>query len=51
MVVLLGIGMLYKTVGTLNFFHIASRLNHMESNQTITIISLVFLVAFSSKVL
>lgn len=49
MVVLLGIGMLYKTVGTLNFSHIASRLNHMESNQTITIISLVFLVAFSSK--
>jgi len=46
---LLGIGMLYKTVGTLNFSHIASRLNHMESNQTITIISLVFLVAFSSK--
>ena len=46
---LLGIGMLYKTVGTLNFSHIASRLNHMESNQTITIISLVFLVAFSSR--
>lgn len=46
---LLGIGMLYKTVGTLNFSHIASRLNHMEGNQTITIISLVFLVAFSSK--
>lgn len=46
---LLGIGMLYKTVGTLNFSHIASRLNHMESNQTMTIISLVFLVAFSSK--
>lgn len=46
---LLGIGMLYKTIGTLNFSHIASRLNHMESNQTITIISLVFLVAFSSK--
>lgn len=46
---LLGIGMLYKTVGTLNFSYIASRLNHMESNQTITIISLVFLVAFSSK--
>ncbi|MHB7941006.1 Na+/H+ antiporter Mnh2 subunit D [Staphylococcus capitis] len=46
---LLGIGMLYKTVGTLNFSHIASRLNHMESNQSITIISLVFLVAFSSK--
>ncbi|WP_049307074.1 Na+/H+ antiporter Mnh2 subunit D [Staphylococcus capitis] len=46
---LLGIGMLYKTVGTLNFSHISSRLNHMESNQTITIISLVFLVAFSSK--
>lgn len=46
---LLGIGMLYKTVGTLNFSHIASRLNHMESNQTFTIISLVFLVAFSSK--
>ena len=46
---LLGIGMLYKTVGTLNFSHLAMRLNHMENNQTITIISLVFLVAFSSK--
>lgn len=46
---LLGIGMLYKTVGTLNFSQIAMRLNHMEGNQTITMISLVFLVAFSSK--
>ena len=46
---LLGIGMLYKTVGTLNFSHLAMRLNHMENNQTITLISLVFLVAFSSK--
>lgn len=46
---LLGIGMLYKTVGTLNFSHLAMRLNHMENNQTITMISLVFLVAFSSK--
>ena len=25
------------------------RLDHMESNQTVTIISLIFLVAFSSK--
>ena len=41
--------MLYKTVGTLNFSHLAMRLNHMENNQTITMISLVFLVAFSSK--
>ena len=46
---LLGIGMLYKTVGTLNFSHLAMRLNHMENNQTITMISLIFLVAFSSK--
>lgn len=46
---LLGIGMLYKVVGTLNFSHIAMRLDHMESNQTVTIISLIFLVAFSSK--
>ena len=29
---LLGIGMLYKTVGTLNFSHLAMRLNHMENN-------------------
>ncbi|MDU6393150.1 MAG: Na+/H+ antiporter Mnh2 subunit D, partial [Staphylococcus epidermidis] len=28
---LLGIGMLYKTVGTLNFSHLAMRLNHMEN--------------------
>ncbi|MEQ6055064.1 Na+/H+ antiporter Mnh2 subunit D [Staphylococcus saccharolyticus] len=46
---LLGIGMLYKAEGTLNFSHLAMRLNHMENNQTITLISLVFLVAFSSK--
>ena len=38
-----------KVVGTLNFSHIAMRLDHMESNQTVTIISLIFLVAFSSK--
>lgn len=46
---LLGIGLLYKTVGSLNFSHIALRLNTMEDNQSVTIISLIFLVAFSAK--
>ncbi len=30
---LLGIGLLYKTVGTLNFSHIAMRLNDMGENR------------------
>ena len=46
---LLGIGLLYKTVGTLNFSHIAMRLNDMGDNRTVTMISLIFLVAFSAK--
>ncbi|MBO1199932.1 Na+/H+ antiporter Mnh2 subunit D [Staphylococcus simiae] len=46
---LLGIGLLYKTVGSLNFSHIAMRLNDMQDNQTVTMISLIFLVAFSAK--
>ncbi|WP_460374240.1 proton-conducting transporter transmembrane domain-containing protein, partial [Staphylococcus aureus] len=41
---LLGIGLLYKTVGTLNFSHIAMRLNDMGENRTVTMISLIFLV-------
>lgn len=32
---LLGIGLLYKTVGTLNFSHIAMRLNDMGDNRTV----------------
>ncbi|OIS62487.1 hypothetical protein A4A37_21670 [Bacillus subtilis] len=46
---LFAIGLLYKSVGTLNFSHIALRLSNMEDNQTVTMISLIFLVAFSSK--
>ena len=46
---LLGIGLLYKTIGTLNFSHIAMRLNDMGDNRTVTMISLIFLVAFSAK--
>ena len=46
---LLGIGLLYKTVGTLNFTQIALRLDQMQDNKTIIIISLVFIVAFGSK--
>lgn len=46
---LLGIGLLYKTVGSLNYSHIAMRLNDMQDNQTVTMISLIFLVAFSAK--
>ncbi len=46
---LLGIGLLYKTVGTLNFSHIAMRLNDMGDNRTVTMISLIFLVAFQCE--
>ncbi|MBE8228893.1 cation:proton antiporter, partial [Leptospira borgpetersenii serovar Ballum] len=42
---LLGIGLLYKTVGTLNFSHIAMRLNDMGDNRSVTMIPLIFLLA------
>lgn len=46
---LLGIGLTYKIVGTLNFSQIALRLDSMNDNKAIIIISLVFIVAFGSK--
>lgn len=46
---LLGIGLLYKVVGTLNFSHIALRLDQIQDNKTIIIVSIVFIVAFGSK--
>ncbi|WP_154836464.1 Na+/H+ antiporter Mnh2 subunit D [Staphylococcus sp. Marseille-Q1834] len=46
---LLGIGLLYKIVGTLNFSHIALRLDQIHDNRAIIIVSIVFMVAFGSK--
>lgn len=46
---LLGIGLLYKTVGTLNFSQVALRLDRIHDNKAIIIISIVFIVAFGSK--
>ena len=46
---LLGIGLLYKTVGTLNFSQVALRLDQIHDNKAIIIISIVFIVAFGSK--
>lgn len=46
---LIGIGMLYKLTGTLNFALVASRLETMKDESSIVIISMVFLVAFGAK--
>ena len=46
---LLGIGLLYKTVGTLNFSKLLLRLDQIHDNKAIIIISIVFIVAFGSK--
>lgn len=46
---MLGIGLLYKTVGTLNFSQVALRLDQIHDNKAIIIISIVFIVAFGSK--
>lgn len=46
---LLGIGLLYKMTGTLNFALVAQRLNEMNDKSAITIVSMVFLIAFGAK--
>ncbi|MCU5746900.1 Na+/H+ antiporter Mnh2 subunit D [Staphylococcus sp. SQ8-PEA] len=46
---LVGIGLLYKLTGTLNYALVAHRLSQMEDHQSTVIISMIFLVAFSSK--
>lgn len=46
---LLGIGLLYKTVGTLNFSQVALRLDQIHDNKAIIIISIVFIVALWSE--
>ncbi|RIL39744.1 cation:proton antiporter, partial [Mammaliicoccus fleurettii] len=46
---LLGIGLLYKLTGTLNFALVAQRLNEMNDKSAITIVSMVFLIAFGAK--
>lgn len=48
---MLGIGLLYKTVGTLNFSQVALRLDQIHDNKAIIIISIVFIVAFGSATL
>ncbi|PTE95364.1 cation:proton antiporter, partial [Staphylococcus cohnii] len=46
---LLGIGLLYKLTGTLNFAHVAQRIGEVQDQRAVVIISMVFLVAFGSK--
>ncbi|MCL7641015.1 cation:proton antiporter, partial [Staphylococcus aureus] len=46
---LLGVGLLYKLTGTLNFTLVAQRLNEMDDKSSIVIVSMVFLIAFSAK--
>ncbi|HLR20253.1 MAG TPA: Na+/H+ antiporter Mnh2 subunit D [Staphylococcus sp.] len=46
---LLSIGLLYKLTGTLNFGLVAQRLNEMNDRSSVTIISMVFLIAFGAK--
>ena len=46
---LLGIGLLYKLTGTLNFAHVAQRLKELDNHNAIVIVSMVFLIAFGSK--
>lgn len=46
---LLGIGLLYKLVGTLNLSQIALRLDNIHNNEMIVVISIVFMIAFGSK--
>ncbi|WP_251518801.1 MULTISPECIES: Na+/H+ antiporter Mnh2 subunit D [Staphylococcus] len=46
---LLGVGLLYKLTGTLNFALVAQRIGNMHDNSAVFIISMIFLVAFSAK--
>ena len=46
---MLGVGLLYKLTGTLNFTLVAQRLNEMDDKSSIVIVSMVFLIAFSAK--
>lgn len=46
---LLGMGLLYKLVGTLNLSQIALRLDNIHNNEMIVVISIVFMIAFGSK--
>ena len=49
MVILLGIGLLYKLVGTLNFSQVALRLDDIHNNEMVVVIAIVFMIAFGSK--
>jgi len=49
LLLLLGIGLLYKLTGTLNFSLVAQRLSEMHGESSVVIISMVFLIAFSAK--
>ncbi len=46
---LLGIGLLYKLVGTLNFSQVALRLDDIHNNEMVVVIAIVFMIAFGSK--
>lgn len=46
---LIGIGLLYRQLGTLNYTHIAMRINELEDPTAIHLVAMSFIVAFGSK--
>lgn len=49
MVFLVGIGLLYRQIGTLNFTHIAIRIQELHDPTAIHLVAMSFIVAFGSK--
>ncbi len=46
---LIGIGLLYRQIGTLNYTHIAIRIHEMDDPTAIHLVAMSFIVAFGSK--
>lgn len=46
---LVGIALLYRRVGSLNFTHVALRISEMEDTSALNIIAMLFIVAFGAK--
>ncbi|WP_381417146.1 Na+/H+ antiporter subunit D [Staphylococcus hyicus] len=46
---LIGIGLLYRQLGTLNYTHIAMRIHELEDPTAIHLVAMSFIVAFGSK--
>lgn len=48
-ILLIGIGLLYRQLGTLNYTHIAMRIRELDDPTAIHLVSMSFIVAFGSK--